>query len=145
MNSLSERREDSWLMWKRLWGWFWNRKIRIEIFRWVVKGLRCLVYAGLAWNFTDDRSWLWLCACVDHSKQISIYDSGPKLLSVGTASSNAYKSFDIRVSSVFLLIDFITSLMGKHLFTSSYTICTPGKLHDLQSSLRTRPRSWSRS
>ncbi|WVQ70013.1 uncharacterized protein L199_008237 [Kwoniella botswanensis] len=28
--------------------------------------------------------------------QISIYDSGPKLLSLGTASSNAHKTFDIR-------------------------------------------------
>ncbi|WVW83038.1 hypothetical protein I302_105055 [Kwoniella bestiolae CBS 10118] len=30
------------------------------------------------------------------SFQISIYDSGPKLLSLGTASSNAHKAFDIR-------------------------------------------------
>jgi alpha,alpha-trehalase len=33
------------------------------------------------------------------SFQISIYDSGPKLLSLGTASSNQYKTFDIRVSN----------------------------------------------
>jgi alpha,alpha-trehalase len=31
--------------------------------------------------------------------QISVYDAGPKLISLGTASSNAYKSFDIRVGS----------------------------------------------
>ncbi|KAL0250407.1 hypothetical protein I308_102580 [Cryptococcus tetragattii IND107] len=31
-----------------------------------------------------------------YSFQISIYDSGPKLLSLGTASSNAHKTFDIR-------------------------------------------------
>ncbi|RSH94103.1 alpha,alpha-trehalase nth1 [Saitozyma podzolica] len=32
----------------------------------------------------------------DKNFQISIYDSGPKLLSLGTASSNQYKTFDIR-------------------------------------------------
>nr|XP_031862766.1 uncharacterized protein CI109_001778 [Kwoniella shandongensis]KAA5529838.1 hypothetical protein CI109_001778 [Kwoniella shandongensis] len=32
----------------------------------------------------------------DKNFQISIYDSGPKLLSLGTASSNAHKAFDIR-------------------------------------------------
>ena len=32
------------------------------------------------------------------SFQISIYDSGPKLLALGTASSNAHKTFDVRVS-----------------------------------------------
>ncbi|OCF35486.1 alpha,alpha-trehalase [Kwoniella heveanensis BCC8398] len=32
----------------------------------------------------------------DRNFQISIYDSGPKLLSLGTASSNAHKTFDIR-------------------------------------------------
>ncbi|ORX39915.1 alpha,alpha-trehalase [Kockovaella imperatae] len=32
----------------------------------------------------------------DQNFQISIYDSGPKLLSLGTASSNAHKTFDIR-------------------------------------------------
>ncbi|OXG99109.1 alpha,alpha-trehalase [Cryptococcus neoformans A2-102-5] len=32
----------------------------------------------------------------DNNFQISIYDSGPKLLSLGTASSNAHKTFDIR-------------------------------------------------
>lgn len=30
--------------------------------------------------------------------QIAVHDSGPKLLSLGTASSNAYKSHDVRVS-----------------------------------------------
>lgn len=30
--------------------------------------------------------------------QISMVDAGPKLMSLGTASSNAYKSHDIRVS-----------------------------------------------
>ncbi|WVF72189.1 hypothetical protein IAT40_007001 [Kwoniella sp. CBS 6097] len=38
----------------------------------------------------------------DRNFQISIYDSGPKLLSLGTASSNAHKTFDIRVSACFL-------------------------------------------
>jgi len=33
----------------------------------------------------------------DDNFQISIYDSGPKLLALGTASSNAHKTFDIRV------------------------------------------------
>lgn len=33
----------------------------------------------------------------DANFQISIYDSGPKLLALGTASSNAHKTFDIRV------------------------------------------------
>lgn len=33
------------------------------------------------------------------SFQISIFDSGPKLLALGTASSNAHKTFDIRVSA----------------------------------------------
>ncbi|TYJ57211.1 hypothetical protein B9479_002126 [Cryptococcus floricola] len=32
----------------------------------------------------------------DNNFQISVYDSGPKLLSLGTASSNAHKTFDIR-------------------------------------------------
>lgn len=32
----------------------------------------------------------------DQDFQISVYDAGPKLISLGTASSNAYKSFDIR-------------------------------------------------
>jgi alpha,alpha-trehalase len=31
------------------------------------------------------------------SFQISVYDSGPKLMALGTASSNAHKTFDIRV------------------------------------------------
>ena len=35
-----------------------------------------------------------------NSFQISIYDSGPKLLALGTASSNAHKTFDIRVSDL---------------------------------------------
>jgi alpha,alpha-trehalase len=30
--------------------------------------------------------------------QIGVVDAGPKLMSLGTASSNAYKSHDIRVS-----------------------------------------------
>jgi len=34
----------------------------------------------------------------DFSFQISVYDSGPKLMALGTASSNAHKTFDIRVS-----------------------------------------------
>lgn len=34
----------------------------------------------------------------DGDFQISITDAGPKLLSLGTATSNGYKSFDIRVS-----------------------------------------------
>ena len=34
------------------------------------------------------------------SLQISIYDAGPKLVSLGTASSNAYKSFDVRVCTL---------------------------------------------
>lgn len=33
----------------------------------------------------------------DISFQISVYDSGPKLMALGTASSNAHKTFDIRV------------------------------------------------
>ena len=33
----------------------------------------------------------------DVSFQISVYDSGPKLMALGTASSNAHKTFDIRV------------------------------------------------
>lgn len=37
---------------------------------------------------------------LDASFQISIYDAGPKLVSLGTASSNAYKSFDIRVCAL---------------------------------------------
>lgn len=35
----------------------------------------------------------------DGDFQISITDAGPKLLSLGTATSNGYKSFDIRVSA----------------------------------------------
>ena len=35
----------------------------------------------------------------DGDFQISITDAGPKILSLGTATSNGYKSFDIRVSS----------------------------------------------
>ena len=41
----------------------------------------------------------------DISFQISIYDSGPKLMALGTASSNAHKTFDIRVSSQPLVSD----------------------------------------
>lgn len=33
----------------------------------------------------------------DGDFQISITDAGPKILSLGTATSNGYKSFDIRV------------------------------------------------
>lgn len=33
----------------------------------------------------------------DNNFQISVFDSGPKLLALGTASSNAHKTFDIRV------------------------------------------------
>lgn len=32
------------------------------------------------------------------SCQISIFDSGPKVISLGTASSNAYRKWDVRVS-----------------------------------------------
>ncbi len=32
----------------------------------------------------------------DDNCQISIYDSGPKLISLGTASSNAYRTWDVR-------------------------------------------------
>ena len=33
----------------------------------------------------------------DGDFQISITDAGPKILSLGTATSNGFKSFDIRV------------------------------------------------
>lgn len=42
----------------------------------------------------------------DCSFQISIFDSGPKLMALGTASSNAHKTFDIRVSPDTESIDF---------------------------------------
>lgn len=35
----------------------------------------------------------------DGDFQISITDSGPKVMSLGTATSNGFKSFDVRVSS----------------------------------------------
>jgi alpha,alpha-trehalase len=38
----------------------------------------------------------------DGDFQISITDAGPKILSLGTATSNGFKSFDIRVRSKFL-------------------------------------------
>jgi len=36
----------------------------------------------------------------DGDFQISITDAGPKILSLGTATSNGFKSFDIRVRSI---------------------------------------------
>jgi len=35
----------------------------------------------------------------DGDFQISITDSGPKVMSLGTATSNGFKSFDVRVSN----------------------------------------------
>jgi alpha,alpha-trehalase len=37
----------------------------------------------------------------DGDFQISITDSGPKVMSLGTATSNGFKSFDVRVSFEF--------------------------------------------
>lgn len=37
----------------------------------------------------------------DGDFQISVADAGPKMMSLGTATSNGYKSFDIRVRIVF--------------------------------------------
>lgn len=45
----------------------------------------------------------------DANFQISIYDSGPKLLALGTASSNAHKTFDIRVRPHFTFLATISS------------------------------------
>ena len=59
----------------------------------------------------------------DDNFQISIYDSGPKLLALGTASSNAHKTFDIRVCLC---------------CTSALTV---GNLHAFQSLARAGPRS----
>ena len=39
----------------------------------------------------------------DGDFQISVTDAGPKILSLGTATSNGFKTFDIRVSSVSVL------------------------------------------
>jgi neutral trehalase len=36
----------------------------------------------------------------DGDFQISITDAGPKILSLGTATSNGFKTFDIRVRSI---------------------------------------------
>lgn len=36
----------------------------------------------------------------DRDFQICITDAGPKLLSLGTATSNGFKSYDIRVSGL---------------------------------------------
>jgi hypothetical protein len=44
----------------------------------------------------------------DGDFQISITDAGPKLMALGTATSNGFKSFDIRVSTPSV---FITGLM----------------------------------
>ena len=38
----------------------------------------------------------------DGDFQISITDAGPKILSLGTATSNGFKSFDIRVRSIMI-------------------------------------------
>ena len=38
----------------------------------------------------------------DGDFQISITDAGPKILALGTATSNGFKSFDIRVCIAFL-------------------------------------------
>lgn len=39
----------------------------------------------------------------DGDFQISVMDAGPKILSLGTATSNGFKSFDIRVRSIMIL------------------------------------------
>ena len=38
----------------------------------------------------------------DGDFQISITDAGPKILSLGTATSNGFKTFDIRVRSIMI-------------------------------------------
>lgn len=38
----------------------------------------------------------------DGDFQISISDAGPKILSLGTATSNGFKTFDIRVRSIMI-------------------------------------------
>jgi len=55
----------------------------------------------------------------DGDFQISITDAGPKILSLGTATSNGFKSFDIRVRSI--LAPF--SLLADILFTKRALIC----------------------
>ena len=47
----------------------------------------------------------------DRNAQISITDAGPKLFSLGTASSNGYNAFDIRVR-ITLYEDRILTLLG---------------------------------
>ncbi len=63
---------------------------------------------------------------VDHlttssTSQISITDSGPKIMTLGTATSNGFKTFDIRVrllhsSPTLLLIASTQSMLTGHLY-----------------------------
>ena len=39
----------------------------------------------------------------DRDLQITIIDAGPKIVSLGTATSNGFKTFDIRVRSIMIL------------------------------------------
>lgn len=70
----------------------------------------------------------------DGDFQISITDAGPKILSLGTATSNGFKSFDIRVrySHHFSSIFPSAQCMFSHFLT-------PGHIYAVQSFARTRP------
>lgn len=52
----------------------------------------------LAQEDTDNKSVSVGLSQLTFSCQISIFDSGPKVVSLGTASSNAYRKWDVRVS-----------------------------------------------
>ena len=66
----------------------------------------------------------------DGDFQISITDAGPKMMALGTATSNGFKSFDIRVRS-----------MSTFLKDSASNPENTGHLHVIQPSARAGPCS----
>lgn len=72
----------------------------------------------------------------DGDFQISITDAGPKILSLGTATSNGFKSFDIRVRYLYASFQFNLLFSTVHVLTH---FLTPGHIYAVQSSARTRP------
>lgn len=67
----------------------------------------------------------------DGDFQISVTDAGPKMMALGTATSNGFKTFDIRVS-------FSPPLSFIYLFLM-YVILDVGHIYVVQPSSRTRP------
>jgi hypothetical protein len=67
----------------------------------------------------------------DGDFQISITDAGPKILSLGTATSNGFKTFDIRVRP----------LRSFYAYQLMVCLFVKGHLHVVEPPSRTRPSS----